>query len=119
MKAFFRQIPLSLMSGLVVGLLSTAFSISFASLIFLWLRSEELALSRVQERGRMGGHAVPECTIRRRYHVGLRNFFNLYISQLLMHGNFTITQMQNNSIWLPHKQKVTPFISSKLSYGNN
>lgn len=26
----------------------------------------------------MGGHAVPEATIRRRYHAGLKNFFNLY-----------------------------------------
>lgn len=26
----------------------------------------------------MGGHNVPEDTIRRRYHAGLRNFFSLY-----------------------------------------
>lgn len=37
-----------------------------------------MAVSRVQERIKMGGHAVPEATIRRRYHAGLRNFFNLY-----------------------------------------
>lgn len=47
-------------------------------LVFLWLKTEELAVSRVQERIKMGGHAVPEATIRRRYHAGLRNFFNLY-----------------------------------------
>lgn len=44
----------------------------------MWIRSEELAISRVQERIRLGGHSVPESTIRRRYHAGLRNFFNLY-----------------------------------------
>ena len=27
---------------------------------------------------RMGGHDVPEATVRRRYHAGLRNFFSLY-----------------------------------------
>lgn len=27
----------------------------------------------------MGGHLVPEETVRRRYEAGLRNFFNLYI----------------------------------------
>lgn len=48
-------------------------------LVFLWLKSEELAISRVAERIKMGGHAVPEETIRRRYHAGLRNFFNLYL----------------------------------------
>lgn len=48
-------------------------------LVFLWLRSEELAIFRVAERIKMGGHSVPEETIRRRYHAGLRNFFNLYL----------------------------------------
>jgi predicted ABC-type ATPase len=47
-------------------------------LIFLWLKNPELAVFRVQERVKMGGHTVPESTIRRRYHAGLKNFFNLY-----------------------------------------
>jgi predicted ABC-type ATPase len=46
--------------------------------IFLWLPSEELALARVRTRVRLGGHEVPEKTVRRRYHAGVRNFFNLY-----------------------------------------
>jgi predicted ABC-type ATPase len=49
-------------------------------LIFLWLPNPELAISRVQERVRTGGHNVPEETIRRRYHAGIRNFFQLYRS---------------------------------------
>ena len=44
----------------------------------MWLRNVELAISRVTERVRLGGHSVPEETIRRRYKAGLRNFFNLY-----------------------------------------
>lgn len=47
-------------------------------LVFLWLKNEELAISRVQARVKMGGHSVPEETIRRRYHSGLKNFFQLY-----------------------------------------
>lgn len=47
-------------------------------LIFLWLPSADVAVERVVERVRMGGHAVPEDTIRRRYVAGLRNFFALY-----------------------------------------
>lgn len=47
-------------------------------LIFLTLPSPELAIGRVAERVRMGGHNVPEETIRRRYRGGIRNFFNLY-----------------------------------------
>ena len=47
-------------------------------LVFLWLRNPEFALARVAERVRMGGHNVPEETIRRRYTKGIRNFFRLY-----------------------------------------
>jgi predicted ABC-type ATPase len=49
-----------------------------ASMIYYWLESEELAVARVAERVRSGGHNIPELDIRRRYHAGLRNFFKLY-----------------------------------------
>ncbi len=47
-------------------------------LVFLWLKNSDLAVLRVQERVKTGGHSVPEVTIRRRYISGLKNFFNLY-----------------------------------------
>lgn len=47
-------------------------------LVFLWLPSPEFAIARVAERVRTGGHSVPEETIRRRYHSGIRNYFQLY-----------------------------------------
>src|SRR5689334_18509082 len=47
-------------------------------LTFLLLDSPDLAVSRVAERVKMGGHFVPEDTIRRRFKSGLKNFFNLY-----------------------------------------
>ena len=47
-------------------------------LFFLWLSSPELAVQRVANRVRSGGHDVPADTIRRRYRGGLRNFFSLY-----------------------------------------
>lgn len=47
-------------------------------LIFLWLQNADLAVFRVKERVKSGGHSVPEETIRRRYTAGLKNFFNLY-----------------------------------------
>ncbi len=47
-------------------------------LVFLWLPNEEFAVARVAGRVSMGGHDVPEETIRRRYHAGLYNFFKLY-----------------------------------------
>lgn len=47
-------------------------------LTFLWLKSASLAVSRVNERVKLGGHLVPEKTVRRRYKSGLKNFFKLY-----------------------------------------
>ena len=47
-------------------------------LVFLWLPSADFAVQRVADRVRLGGHGVPEATIRRRYGAGLRNFFTLY-----------------------------------------
>ncbi len=47
-------------------------------LAYLWLPKPEIAIARVAERVRAGGHHVPETTIRRRYDSGLRNFFGLY-----------------------------------------
>jgi predicted ABC-type ATPase len=47
--------------------------------LFLWLRSPELAVSRVAERVRLGGHDVPIDVIRRRYRRGLVNFFRVYL----------------------------------------
>jgi predicted ABC-type ATPase len=47
-------------------------------IVYLWLSSPELAVARVAARVRLGGHAVPEEDVRRRYRSGLRNLFTLY-----------------------------------------
>ena len=47
-------------------------------LVFLFLPDSDVAVARVRERVRLGGHDVPEQTIRRRYVRGLQNFFRLY-----------------------------------------
>lgn len=48
-------------------------------IIFLWLPSPELAVGRVAERVRQGGHAVAPEVVRRRYWAGLRNFRERYL----------------------------------------
>jgi predicted ABC-type ATPase len=47
-------------------------------LIYLWLKNSELAIERVRERVRVGGHDVPEAIIKRRYERGRQNFFSLF-----------------------------------------
>jgi predicted ABC-type ATPase len=48
------------------------------ALFFLWLPNADLAVLRVANRVRQGGHAVPVADVRRRFAAGLRNFFRLY-----------------------------------------
>jgi predicted ABC-type ATPase len=45
---------------------------------FLWLPSVEMAIARVAHRVSEGGHNIPEAVIRRRYKLGIKNFFTLY-----------------------------------------
>jgi predicted ABC-type ATPase len=48
-------------------------------LIFLWLPSADAAVLRVATRVSIGGHGVPEETVRRRYNRGLVNLFELFM----------------------------------------
>jgi predicted ABC-type ATPase len=47
-------------------------------LFYFWLPSPEICIERVHTRKSLGGHFVPSETIHRRYHAGVRNFFELY-----------------------------------------
>jgi len=48
-------------------------------LIFLSLPSADLAVARVADRVRRGGHHVPDAVVRRRFAAGLRNLFSVYM----------------------------------------
>ena len=48
------------------------------SLFFLRLPSADMAIARVAERVRQGGHNIPEFAIRRRFDSGRKNFENRY-----------------------------------------
>lgn len=64
-------------------------------LVFLSPPNAEAALARVAERVRLGGHAVPDDVVRRRFAAGLRNFFSLYLplaSTWRMYDNSRIGQ---------------------------
>ena len=47
-------------------------------LVYLWLPRVELALARVAERVRAGGHDVPAAAVRRRFDRSRVNFFTIY-----------------------------------------
>jgi len=48
------------------------------TMLFFWLNSEEMAINRVKQRVKEGGHNIPEETIRRRYHRGIFNLLNIF-----------------------------------------
>jgi predicted ABC-type ATPase len=50
----------------------------FTLLVYLWLPSPDLAVERVGNRVRLGGHDVPEADVRRRFYRSLVNFRRLY-----------------------------------------
>lgn len=59
-------------------------------LFFLSLPSAEMAVQRVAERVRQGGHDIPEATIRRRFDAGKRLFFEVYqplVDQWVLYDN--------------------------------
>ncbi|MBI2167073.1 MAG: zeta toxin family protein [Candidatus Omnitrophica bacterium] len=49
-----------------------------AHLFFLWIPDVELSLARVASRVKMGGHAIAEKVVRRRFYRGIKNFFEHY-----------------------------------------
>lgn len=48
-------------------------------LIFFWLNSTQLAVRRVAQRVKEGGHNIPENVIKRRYVAGIKNLFKIFI----------------------------------------
>jgi|SRR5574344_2106274 predicted ABC-type ATPase len=49
------------------------------TLLYFWLNMPSLAIERVRLRVASGGHNVSEENIRRRYDMGIKNLFSLYI----------------------------------------
>lgn len=48
-------------------------------LLFFWLSSPEMAEMRVARRVESGGHNIPNDVIHRRYWLGLKNLFDIFI----------------------------------------
>lgn len=48
------------------------------SIVFIFLRSPDACVARIQQRVAKGGHGVPEADIRRRFLRSIRNFWRLY-----------------------------------------
>lgn len=49
------------------------------TLVYIWLSSPAMAMQRVEDRVKNGGHNIPTNVIKRRYYRGLKNLFNLFM----------------------------------------
>lgn len=61
------------------------------TLVFFWLRSPEIAIQRVAQRVKEGGHGLPDETIIRRYHRGIESF------KKMMNSMVDVWMMVDNS----------------------
>ena len=91
-------------------------------LFFAWVPSAEVSIRRVRRRVLLGGHGIPEETIRRRYQRGLENFFRLYRPltdgwefydndnekepTLVAMGNSTMELIADETLWKKIKEQV-------------
>ena len=81
------------------------------TLLFLWLPNADMAVQRVLERIAQGGHSIPEPDIRRRYHRGLNNLRNVYLSLVDDAWVLDASQMPPMVVWKRqdgHEQSVDP-----------
>jgi predicted ABC-type ATPase len=49
------------------------------TLLYFWLSSPQIAISRVAKRVSGGGHHIPDDVVMRRYYRGIKNLVHLYI----------------------------------------
>lgn len=92
----------------------------FVTILYFWLNTPDLAVERVRIRVKEGGHNIPEQTIRRRYDLGIKNMFNLYIPiadywmfidnskspfDILADGERNIENVKNKTIWTNLKKE--------------
>ncbi len=68
------------------------------SIVFFWLRTPELAIQRVAERVKHGGHNIPEDTIKRRYVAGISNLFQLFMKEVDFWAVYDNSEQQRQKV---------------------
>lgn len=77
-------------------LISAGFAVH---VIYVWLRTPELAIRRVRARVKKGGHGIPDEVVRRRYARSMTNFVKLYQPLAERSGTWSL---YDNSNALPY-----------------
>lgn len=88
------------------------------TLVYFWLHTPELAIERVAERVRFGGHSVPTETIKRRYQKSISNFFGLY-QPLADHWCFLDNSDKENPVLIAEGNQVSNIIVHQKTIWNH
>ncbi len=83
-------------------------------LSFLWLSTPQQAVKRVAQRVKQGGHHVPEPTIIRRYHSGIKNLMNLYLPFANTAIVMDVSSEQTEIIARKNKNKALNILNKKI-----
>jgi predicted ABC-type ATPase len=67
---------------------------------FVWLPSPELALLRIEDRVRHGGHDVPSRDVRRRFDRSIHNLFREYLCLMDSVFVFDNSGVDPQPIWI-------------------
>ncbi len=94
----------------------------YVVLFFLWLPSAEMAIERVADRVRAGGHNIPEDVIRRRYQRGISNFLSTYeaiVDEWRVFNSSTVSPLQTiaKGSMLKGKTVLIPDIWQSINAG--
>jgi predicted ABC-type ATPase len=98
-------------AGWLSGLRDSGYEVQ---LYYYWLRSAEVAIARVAQRVKSGGHHIPDADVLRRYGRSVKNFLDLYRGvadiwevfdntdgdrRLLAIGNSTDQIVESDDVW--------------------
>jgi predicted ABC-type ATPase len=78
------------------------------TLLFCWLPSSDIAIARVAQRVREGGHRIPEDVIRRRYALGLRHMRQLYLP--IVHTLLVFNNSDVSGILIAERREGRPLV---------
>jgi predicted ABC-type ATPase len=81
-------------------------------MFYLWIPDPDLALGRIHERVRGGGHDVPAIDVRRRFHRSLRNLFTLYRASMDLLQVFDNSLEAPRLIFMQERGKTTVYDNS-------
>jgi predicted ABC-type ATPase len=126
-RLLLREIESCLESGVSFGLESTLSGTTHAKLLqrakshgykielhYLWIPSPALAIRRIRQRVKMGGHSIPPADVRRRFKRSLANFFRIY-APLADSWTFRDNTRPSGGLLLDSKSSSLPEVESFLS----